>query len=339
MPSVTLPVAPTLFSSPRCLAAGEEATNIYLRGLFWCAVHGVAEVPSVALATLTQRPDAADLALRLVAAGLWAQTADGWQAVDDHRRHVSAVRAAAGRRSGQVRNEQKEQRSAKFAKTSDAVPDTTYARQSSDPSELRNSLKPTTTVAREESPTRGVVVVPMAQPNPEGERLVRLLADSTEWFTFDGSTTADRRELARRFVESKADDATVVAMATLCATPKTTWDWSTKITHAPVTVTWLLGTRGDDGRRTGSGLKTLVDKAICAIAKARESEDAARARAERKRRDEEAMVADTARREAEWNAKVAAMSPAEKAVVEANRARWTALTAKRRESEQHAAQG
>lgn len=109
-----------LFDHPKVLIAGEEAANLYVRGLVWCCKHltdGL--IPREALRTLTTRRDAAALAVKLVSAGLWEPREGGWAVHDflDHnptaaevkarRSELSAKRAEAGKRggirSGQVR--------------------------------------------------------------------------------------------------------------------------------------------------------------------------------------------------------------------------------------------
>lgn len=83
---------------PQALIAGEDATNLHLRALVWSGEHRTdGAIPAVALGVLTSRSDAGELALRLVAAGLWAVTATGWQMV---RERLSVIRSEAGRRGG-----------------------------------------------------------------------------------------------------------------------------------------------------------------------------------------------------------------------------------------------
>ncbi|MBP6833050.1 MAG: hypothetical protein KA978_19840, partial [Deltaproteobacteria bacterium] len=108
------------YDHPKVLVAGEEAANLYLRGLVWCCKHLTdGAIPREALRTLTGRRDAAALAVKLVASGLWEAREGGWAVHDflDHnptaaevkarRSELSAKRAEAGKRggirSGQVR--------------------------------------------------------------------------------------------------------------------------------------------------------------------------------------------------------------------------------------------
>lgn len=108
------------FDHPKVLVAGEDAANLYVRGLVWCCKHLTdGAIPREALRTLTGRRDAAALAAKLVASGLWEAREGGWAVHDflDHnptsaevkarRSELSAKRAEAGKRggirSGQVR--------------------------------------------------------------------------------------------------------------------------------------------------------------------------------------------------------------------------------------------
>jgi hypothetical protein len=105
---------------PKVLVAGEEAANLYLRGLIWCCKHLTdGAIPREALRALSSRRDAGALAVKLVSAGLWEAAPDGWRVHDFHdhnpsaaevkarRSELSAKRAEAGKRggirSGQVR--------------------------------------------------------------------------------------------------------------------------------------------------------------------------------------------------------------------------------------------
>lgn len=108
------------FDHPKVLVAGEDAANLYVRGLVWCCKHLTdGAIPREALRTLTGRRDAAALAAKLVASGLWEMRDGGWAVHDFHdhnptaaevkarRSELSAKRAEAGKRggirSGQVR--------------------------------------------------------------------------------------------------------------------------------------------------------------------------------------------------------------------------------------------
>lgn len=108
------------FDHPKVLVAGEDAANLYVRGLVWCCKHLTdGAIPREALRTLTGRRDAAALAAKLVASGLWEAREGGWAVHDFHdhnptaaevkarRSELSAKRAEAGKRggirSGQVR--------------------------------------------------------------------------------------------------------------------------------------------------------------------------------------------------------------------------------------------
>ena len=55
------------YDHPKVLVAGEEAANLYLRGLVWCCKRlSDGAIPREALRTLTARRDAGALAVKLV---------------------------------------------------------------------------------------------------------------------------------------------------------------------------------------------------------------------------------------------------------------------------------
>jgi hypothetical protein len=86
MPSISLPTGLLTLPIPDDLAL------LHMRALVWAAEHRTdGTLPTAALDVISRRPDAGELALRLVAAGVWTQTATGWRVIDDHRARVSAV--------------------------------------------------------------------------------------------------------------------------------------------------------------------------------------------------------------------------------------------------------
>lgn len=181
MASITLPSG--FLTSPAALTAGHEAVNIHLRALLWSNENGVADIPTEALPMLSGRPDAGELALRLVGAGLWAQTAAGWSIGDAHARHVSAVRSAAGRKGAATTNARRQNR--QTVSTNDSAterqesapveqPRTVHAgaRPDSDPDSGKIQKTTTDSEAREAAKPEApkAVAVPLAL-NPEGKRL------------------------------------------------------------------------------------------------------------------------------------------------------------------------
>lgn len=269
MASITLPNG--FLTSPAALAAGHEAVNLHLRALLWSNDNGGVDIPAEALPMLSGRSDAGELALRLVGAGLWVQTAMGWSIGDAHARHVSAVRSAAGRKGAATTNARR-QKSAN-GPTNDSATErqesapveqtrTVYAgaRPDSDPEsgkiqkttatdpEARESAKP-------EAPKAAVASLAL---NPEGKRLFNVFVrEAGEAFNSSAGHPM-RVELANRLASSRLDDETVVVMARLCAKPKTVWGWSTKLAPLPITVAWLLGKVSADDTRTGAPLACLV---------------------------------------------------------------------------------
>lgn len=83
---------------PKVLRAGEDASNLFMRGCIWCNKHLTdGAIPREALRALTARRDAATLAAKLVSVRLWEETADGWQ-VHDWSDHNPTRESVEGRR-------------------------------------------------------------------------------------------------------------------------------------------------------------------------------------------------------------------------------------------------
>lgn len=83
---------------PKVLRAGEDASNLFMRGCIWCNKHLTdGAIPREALRALTQRRDAPALAAKLVSVRLWEETPDGWQ-VHDWSDHNPTRESVEGRR-------------------------------------------------------------------------------------------------------------------------------------------------------------------------------------------------------------------------------------------------
>lgn len=83
---------------PKVLRAGEDASNLFMRGCIWCNKHLTdGAIPREALRALTARRDAPALAAKLVSVRLWEETADGWQ-VHDWSDHNPTRESVEGRR-------------------------------------------------------------------------------------------------------------------------------------------------------------------------------------------------------------------------------------------------
>ena len=83
---------------PKVLRAGEDASNLFMRGCIWCNKHLTdGAIPREALRALTTRRDAPALAAKLVSVRLWEETADGWQ-VHDWSDHNPTRESVEGRR-------------------------------------------------------------------------------------------------------------------------------------------------------------------------------------------------------------------------------------------------
>lgn len=124
-----------IFDHPKMLRAGEDAANLYVRGLVYCNKHLTdGRIVAEALAVLTRRRDARALAARLVEVNAWEVHPDGgWvvhnfarfnpsaDEVEAKRAAISAKRSAAGKqgglRSGEVRSKEANAKHTDEAKT------------------------------------------------------------------------------------------------------------------------------------------------------------------------------------------------------------------------------
>lgn len=287
-----------ILTHPQSLTAGEDATNLHLRALLWCngeLTDGT--IPTGALDLLTRRPDAAQLAVALVAAGLWAQTSTGWTVVgflDAHpsrasvlkgRSAVSAVKAEAGRlgglRSGEVRSRRSTSEAApkqtgstdeagpKQATEVPTVPDTVYAGVRSDPERVSGGEKePTTTAAspttaaREPVAAAGHASPQTPTPGQVATALAILSKFSEGRFNRYSGTPADRDELVLRLAGYGVSRPVLERMGTLLRHPESVWAWSTKLKAGGyISAAWVLGKRDAHGDRGAVALEQLVGAA------------------------------------------------------------------------------
>lgn len=99
-----------IFDHPKCIDAGEDATNLFVRSIVWCSKQLTdGRIPKAALRVLTQRRDADALAAKLLEVGLWEDRDGAWwvhdfldynpsrESVEGRRADVSAKRSAAGK--------------------------------------------------------------------------------------------------------------------------------------------------------------------------------------------------------------------------------------------------
>jgi len=299
MPSISLPTGLLTLPLPDDLAL------LHYRALMWAAEHrSDGLLPTAALDVVCRRPDAGELALRLVATGTWTQTATGWRVVTEHRARVSAARAEAGRKGGERSGEVRGSKQTKQTRPvgSPDNPRTVLARASD--SELRSGefQNPTTTP----NPSAPTVVAVAPAANPEGARRLAALADAAgEAFTLDGTTAEAVRDLGDRLalLDSARDPAVLAAMGALCATPKKAWPWATAIGTDPIGPAWLLGGRAADGTRTGRPLADLARKAV-GVVKAQRAADETKRKAAEERAQRLAAAEAEARQTPEQRAEI-----------------------------------
>lgn len=98
-----------ILDHPKLLDAGEDAANLFIRGIIWCngkLTDG--RITKSALQRLTMKRDAAKHAADLVRVGLWTDEGPHWQVHDylqwnDSREKVLGRRARARERMKGVR--------------------------------------------------------------------------------------------------------------------------------------------------------------------------------------------------------------------------------------------
>lgn len=304
------PLVPHGFvTSPQANAAGEDAANLFLRAAAWSADYGTdGVIPRASIATITRRDDVGALVDRLVAAGLWAVVPDGWTVLmDAHRRHVSAVRAAAGRRSADVRSQQKQQVLAKVAKASKLGADTTLAPARSEPESQKDRREETpeeeknhphkAPAAVAEAP-KGVAVVapPRSRPgvvpaSPQGTALVERMATASGGGFSAKATPSIAADLAGRLVAEGVDDALADRMGALMAHPKVRWHWADSVKATGVVgAAWLLGSADAEGHRAGVELGKVLEEARALLSAEERAAEAKRERARKEAADREAWA-------------------------------------------------
>lgn len=163
---------------PKVLRAGEDAANLYLRALIWCNKHLTdGHIPREALRALSMRSGLPALAGRLVAVGLWEETAEGWYVhdfaahnplradVEAKRQDLSAKRAEAGKRGGRRSGEV---RSVEAKAKQIASPDASgLLKQNEAPSRPVQYRRESQTRARAPDPPTDPIIAPPPEPVAE----------------------------------------------------------------------------------------------------------------------------------------------------------------------------
>lgn len=85
------------FDHPKALAAGEDAANLYVRGLAWAHTHNTGLIPKAALGRLTSKKGSTTLAQRLTVCApgfdnpLWHDEGDHWRIHDWDIRNAKSI--------------------------------------------------------------------------------------------------------------------------------------------------------------------------------------------------------------------------------------------------------
>lgn len=179
-----------VYDSPAMVRAGEDAADLYVRGLVYCNKHLTdGRIEAEVLSVLTRRRTADQSAAALVRVGAWAVHPDGgWTVANFHEHNpaaedVIAKRAAlaekranagkiGGKRSGQARsNEAKPKQSASDGRSKPEANDDDQSKQT--------GSKPSDPV---EPPSRPV---PSSSPSGEGSAHAREDTSDLDGFTLD----------------------------------------------------------------------------------------------------------------------------------------------------------
>lgn len=292
---------------PKVLAAGEEAASLFMWVLVWCngqLTDGA--IPAAALARITERPNALDLAARLVESGLWEVTPTGWQVHDfashnpsradvlQRRAETSAERAKAGRKGGMAPRKPKKPRGVAAGANAEQNEAQTTTSPGPSPRPESKPLPPSRALAREETPRPPpappkteppkVAVAAGASLTPDEKttattRLQAMMRRSKGRFDPYRGTDSDRTTIARRLLERDVDDDLCHRAGVLLLDPKEVWPWAKNLGDTAVTIAWLLGRADDRGHRTGAPLGQLLD-----AAKAQRAAEVARVEREAARR-------------------------------------------------------
>ena len=236
---------------PKVLVAGEEAANLYLRGLIWCCKHLTdGAIPREALRTLSSRRDAGALAVKLVSAGLWEAAPDGWRVHDFHdhnpsaaevkarRSELSAKRAEAGKRggirSGQVRGGEPngKQTGSKGQANAEASAEATGSPVPSRPVPYPAFEEKSNTPTREATPDDA----PRGVPAEEVEQA--LYDASAGALRLSAAPSTQGAAIVRYLRRAGLTRAEMPYLVDTLKSPGPMWAWATSYT---LTASWLVG--------------------------------------------------------------------------------------------------
>lgn len=187
-----------ILDHPKCLMAGEDATNLFIRSIIWCNKHLTdGFVPHEACTNLTRSRNLKKQVAALLRVGLWEEVEGGYRIVgfldhNDSKEEVQRKRELAAerqRRSRARRAKQTEQESASVTRDKRVTSPSVTAPT---PLHLINTPLP---------PASGGTAGPNS---PEVERvMIRVLARMNE---LSGATFTDSPDLRARIVEGATEE-------------------------------------------------------------------------------------------------------------------------------------
>ena len=275
-----------IFDHPKMVRAGEDAANLYVRGLVYCNRYLTdGRLDPEVLSVLTRKPDAEKLVEALVRVGAWEAHPDGgWsvhnfhehnptaEQVEARRAEISEKRARAGKvggkRSGEARsNEAKlKQHALDGAKQNEAPsrPDPTHPDQRESDARAHDVRCPTTEPATTSATDPAEVLASMRAASSG------LVADPT-------TTSASELVAVKRAVDALLSRGVALDVIVRSAAHLAHGHWTQRAKRSVITAGRLVEERDGRGSILGELLADADGCIECRPAKMRQTPSAARA--------------------------------------------------------------
>lgn len=273
-----------VYDSPAMVKAGEDAADLYVRGLVYCNKHLTdGRLEAEVLSVLTRRRTADQSAAALVRVGAWAVHPDGgWTVANFHEHNpaaedVIAKRAAlaekranagkiGGKRSGQARsNEAKPKQSASDGRSKPEAIDDDPSKQTG--SNASDPVEPPSRPVPSSSPSGEGSAPAREEPTPSshgpattatGRSLLDAFRDATGSRATLVGNMAEERGLADMLARLAPTAAEVTAMGAALGEVAAWWPQGKRPAPKHVTLRDLAGFRGKDGAPEWGPLSALV---------------------------------------------------------------------------------
>lgn len=271
-----------IFDHPKMLKAGEDAANLYVRGLVYCnryLTDGRVEVE--VLPVITRRADAETLAAALVRVGLWEAHPDGGWLVHNFHEHnptaeevearrvsISAKRSAAGRRGGLRSGETRSNEANAKQPHGEATKQNGSNVQANSEANAEANTKPRPVPSRPvleegESPApvrEEPALIPSAHgpaTTPTSRSLLDAFREAAKNATLVGNMS-EERGLADMLARLAPSAAEVVAMGAALGDAAAWWPPGKRAAPKHITLRDLAGWKGADGSPEWAPLSALV---------------------------------------------------------------------------------